>query len=76
MRFRRPKKRHRYTLLQDFCEREREKFFPQNKTQKSSLMMSDTESDAIFESQSVPLTVKTNGMIPNGVNRGAHNIPA
>ncbi|XP_035233756.1 dyslexia-associated protein KIAA0319 homolog, partial [Stegodyphus dumicola] len=76
MRFRRPKKRHRYTLLQDFCEREREKFFPKNKNQKSSLMMSDTESDAIFESQSVPLTIKTNGMIPNGVNRGAHNIPA
>ncbi|GFR28437.1 dyslexia-associated protein KIAA0319 [Trichonephila clavata] len=65
MRFSKPKKRHRYTLLDDFNEREREreKFFPHNsKTQKSSLMISDSESDAIFESQSIPLTVKANGL--------------
>ncbi|GFX42297.1 dyslexia-associated protein KIAA0319-like protein [Trichonephila clavipes] len=65
MRFSKPKKRHRYTLLDDFNEREREreKFFPHNsKAQKSSLMISDSESDAIFESQSIPLTVKANGL--------------
>ncbi|XP_015923120.2 dyslexia-associated protein KIAA0319 isoform X1 [Parasteatoda tepidariorum] len=75
MRFRRPKKRHRYTLLDDFNdrEREREKFFPQS--QKNSLMISDSESDAIFESQSLPLSVKSNGIL-NGVNRDSHNITA
>ncbi|XP_054708646.1 dyslexia-associated protein KIAA0319 homolog [Uloborus diversus] len=77
MRFRKPKKRHRYTLLDDFNdrEREREKFFPQSKNQKSSLMISDSESDAIFESQVIPLTVKSNG-IPNGIARDSHKITA
>ncbi|CAL1295459.1 unnamed protein product [Larinioides sclopetarius] len=77
MRFSKPKKRHRYTLLDDFNdrEREREKFFPHSKTQKNSLMISDSESDAIFESQSIPLTVKTNGLC-NGITRDARNINA
>ncbi|GIY55533.1 dyslexia-associated protein KIAA0319-like protein [Caerostris darwini] len=77
MRFSKPKKRHRYTLLNDFNdrEREREKCFPHGKTQKSSLMISDSESDPIFESQNVPLTVKANGM-HNGINRDVRNINA
>lgn len=80
MRFRRPKKRHRYTLLEDFNDRdkEREKFISRTKNQKNSLMISESESDAIFDPQRIPLTVKTtNGIsIPNGLVRDTQKVPA
>lgn len=47
-----------------------------DKSQKNSLMMSDSESDAIYESQSVPLNIKMNGLSSNGTLRDNHNINA
>lgn len=46
-----------------------------DKSQKSSLMISDSESDAIFESQVMPSSMKMNGL-SNGSVRDNHNITA
>uniref|UniRef100_A0A1W7RAA4 Dyslexia-associated protein KIAA0319 n=1 Tax=Hadrurus spadix TaxID=141984 RepID=A0A1W7RAA4_9SCOR len=54
MSFRKPKKKHKYTLLQEISDKDNLELLPKVKTQKSSLLMSDSESDALFDLRRKP----------------------
>lgn len=54
MSFRKPKKKHKYTLLEEISDKDNLELLPQVKTQRSSLLMSDSESDALFDLRRKP----------------------
>ncbi|XP_023236915.1 dyslexia-associated protein KIAA0319-like protein isoform X2 [Centruroides sculpturatus] len=54
MSFRKPKKKHKYMLLEELSDKDNRELLPQVKTQRSSLLMSDSESDALFDLRRKP----------------------
>uniref|UniRef100_T1JIP8 MANSC domain-containing protein n=1 Tax=Strigamia maritima TaxID=126957 RepID=T1JIP8_STRMM len=72
MRFRRPRKRHRYTLLEDENDKEHFPLETKGKNQSSSLMMSDSEQeyDTVYEPTFLNGKAKANGHLgQNGLVR-------
>ncbi|XP_022234945.1 dyslexia-associated protein KIAA0319-like [Limulus polyphemus] len=72
---RKQKKRHRYALLEDIGSDKEKDGIPRGKSQNSSLMVSDSESDTLFDSRRRP-GLKSNGKPLNGVIRKERKIKA
>lgn len=75
MKFHRPRKKNNYTLLRDPRDLEKDgvDLIPKGKTQTSSLMVSDSDSDTAFEMRGRPsVAVKPLSGARNGIPNGDH----